>query len=76
MDERLKKIGTEKAKSFDKDFDGLYDFYKNKAEDMGYWGELRFIKEKGKVYIYTVIEYPDIDTNFTFTDDDDEELED
>ena len=69
---RLKKIGIEKSKSFDKDFDGLYDFYKNKAEDMGYFGDLKFIKEKGKVFIYTIIEFPDIETRFL----DDSELED
>jgi hypothetical protein len=61
---RLRKIGTEKRKSFDKDFDGLYDFYKNKAEDMGYFGELKFIKERGKVLIYTIIDMPDIESNF------------
>ncbi len=58
---RLRKIGTEKVKSFDKDFDSLYDFYKRKAEKMGYFGELKFIKEKGKVLVYTIIEYPNIE---------------
>jgi len=52
---RLRKIGIEKIKSFDKDFDGLYDFYKRKAEEMGYWGELKFIKERGKILIYTIL---------------------
>lgn len=61
---RLRKIGTEKRKFFDKDFDGLYDFYKNKAEDMGYFGELKFIKERGKVLIYTIIDMPDIESDF------------
>ena len=60
---RLRKIGIEKSKSFDKDFDGLYDFYKNKAEDMGYFGNLKFIKEKGRVFIYTIVEFPDIESN-------------
>jgi len=60
---RLRKIGIEKIKSFDKDFDGLYDFYKRKAEEMGYWGELKFIKERGKILIYTIVEYPDIEDN-------------
>lgn len=61
---RLRKIGTEKRKFFDKDFDGLYDFYKNKAEDMCYFGELKFIKERGKVLIYTIIDMPDIESDF------------
>jgi hypothetical protein len=57
MDElRLRKIGIEKSKYFDKDFNGLYDYYKNKAEEMGYFGDLKFIKERGKVIIYTIIE--------------------
>jgi hypothetical protein len=60
---RLRKIGIEKIKSFDKDFDGLCDFYKRKAEEMGYWGELKFIKERGKILIYTIVEYPDIEDN-------------
>lgn len=60
---RLRKIGTEKSTSFDKDFDGLYDFYKNKAEDMGYFGELKFIKERGKVLIYNIIELPDFESD-------------
>lgn len=53
---RLKKIGVEKVKVLDKYFDSVYDFYKKKAEDKGYWGELKFIKEKSKVFIYTIIE--------------------
>lgn len=57
----LKKIGVEKVKVLDKAFDQVYDFYKRKAEDMGYWGELKFIKEKSRVFIYTIIE--DYDDN-------------
>lgn len=52
----LRKLGTEKAKVLEANFDKVYDFYKRKAEDMGYWGELKFVKEKSKVLIYTIIE--------------------
>lgn len=52
----LRKIGVEKSKVLDKTFDQVYDFYKRKAEDMGYWGDLKFIKEKSRVFIYTIIE--------------------
>lgn len=57
----LRKIGIEKAKVLESNFDKVYDYYKRKAEDMGYWGELKFIKEKSKVFIYTIIE--DYDNN-------------
>lgn len=57
--QHLRKIGTEKAKILDKCFDQVYDFYKRKAEDNGYWGELKFIKEKSRVFIYSIIEYDD-----------------
>lgn len=52
----LRKIGTEKSKVLDKNFDQVYDFYKRKAEKLGYWGDLKFIKEKSRVFIYTIIE--------------------
>lgn len=58
-DIRLRRIGTEKIKIFENCFDEVYDHYKQKAEDEGYHGELKFIKERGKVIIYTIIELPD-----------------
>lgn len=51
---RLIKIGTEKVKMFDKKFDEFYDKYKKRAESMGYFGDLKFIKEKSKVFVYTI----------------------
>lgn len=57
----LRKLGIEKSKVLESNFDKVYDYYKRKAEDMGYWGELKFIKEKSKVFIYTIIE--DYDNN-------------
>lgn len=54
---RLIKIGAEKNKVFINSFDLVYDFYKKRAEKLGYWGDLKFIKEKGKVFIYVIVEY-------------------
>jgi hypothetical protein len=53
-EQRLKKLGIEKAKSLNKDFDKLYEVYKKKALEAGYTGELRFINEHGRVFIYVV----------------------
>ena len=47
MEIRLKKIGKVKATQFDKDFDGVYDYWKKRAEDeWKYFGDLKFIKDK------------------------------
>jgi hypothetical protein len=59
MEIRLHKLGTEKEKNFRENFDNIYDFYKIKAKYDGYQGELKFIKERGKVIIYVQIELPE-----------------
>lgn len=67
MDVLLKKLGIEKEKDFNRDFDYFYDLYKQKALDFGKKGQLRFVKEHGKVVIFVVIEeceYPDSDESF------------
>lgn len=51
----LKKLGIEKAKVLDLNFDELYEKYSSKAKDLGLYGELKFIKEHGKVLIYVTI---------------------
>lgn len=53
--ETLKKLGIEKSKVLDKNFDELYEKYSAKAKQSGYHGELRFIKEHGKVLIYVTV---------------------
>ena len=58
-EERLKKLGIEKVKVLNKDFDDLYEKYKKRALEAGCEGELRFIREHGRVTIYVVIEYED-----------------
>jgi hypothetical protein len=56
MGESVRKLGTEKLKDVDSNFDDIYDKYKKKAEAEGYYGELRFSKEHGKVVIFVVLE--------------------
>tara|TARA_R110000796_G_scaffold58001_1_gene133717 strand:- start:83 stop:289 length:207 start_codon:yes stop_codon:yes gene_type:complete len=53
--ERLFRIGVERVKKFDEDFDELYDKYKAKAKEKGFEGELKFVTEKSKVIIYVTI---------------------
>jgi hypothetical protein len=60
MSQKVRKIGWEKASLFNKNFDKVYDYWKNKAqEEHNYYGDLRLIKEHNKVFIYIIIE--DID---------------
>jgi hypothetical protein len=60
MAEKVRKIGWEKAALFNKNFDKVYDYWKNKAqEEWNYYDDLRLIKEHNKVFIYIVID--DID---------------
>lgn len=54
MELLLKKLGIEKVKFFDNNFDKIYDKYQQKAKELGFYGELKFIKEHSKVIIYVV----------------------
>ena len=57
MAQKVRKIGWEKAALFNKNFDKVYDYWKNKAqEEHKYYGDLRLIKEHNKVLIYIVID--------------------
>ncbi len=51
----LRKLGSEKIKTLNADFDNIYEAYKKKAKDSGYDGELKFIREHGLILIYVVI---------------------
>ncbi len=56
MEEQLlKKLGIEKVKDVNKDFNNIYDLYDKKAKELGYYGDLKFIKEHSKVLIYVTI---------------------
>lgn len=52
-DELYKKLGTVKSKDLDRDFDKIVGEYRQKALALGLSTELKFVKEKGKVLIYT-----------------------
>jgi hypothetical protein len=54
-DQRLRKLGVIKSKELSKSFDEYYDAFKSMAEESGYTGEVKFIKEHGKVFVYVVI---------------------
>ena len=57
MAQKVRKIGWEKASLFNKNFDKVYDYWKNKAqEEWNYYDDLRLIKEHNKVFIYIVID--------------------
>jgi hypothetical protein len=55
LDERYKKLGSETQKNLNTDFDRIYEKYKEKALELGFMGELKFVKERGRVLIYVVI---------------------
>lgn len=53
---RLKKIGQVKAKVFNKQFDAVYDYWKERAQDeFNYYDDLKFIKEHNMVFIYLIL---------------------
>jgi hypothetical protein len=52
---RYKKLGVVKQKDLDKDFDVVYDKFKKIALDAGLTGDLKFVKERGKVLIYVAL---------------------
>lgn len=54
-EQRLKKLGIVKAKELKKNFDELYEVYKKKAIEAGCDGELKFITEHGRVFVYVVL---------------------
>lgn len=79
MPDKVRRIGWEKATVFNKNFDKVYDFWKNKAkEEYNYHGDLKLIKEHNKVIIFILLD--DIDQysdrpNWEDTDLDDEFLD-
>jgi hypothetical protein len=52
---KYKKLGTEKIKKLNENFDKLYDKYKSKAIDMGYDGKIKFQKERGNIVFFVEI---------------------
>jgi hypothetical protein len=56
MEKLVRKLGTEKLKSFIASFDEVVNKYKAKAIKDGYNGKLKFTKEKGKVVVFVELE--------------------
>ncbi len=54
MELLLKKLGIEKVKVVDNNFDEIYDKYEQKAKELGFYGEIKFIKEHSKIMVYVV----------------------
>lgn len=54
-EELYKKLGTEKPKDLNENFDIIYEKYKNKALALGLSGTIKFVKERGKVLVYVVL---------------------
>ena len=52
----VRKLGSEKVKTFMKDFDLIVDKYRTIADTTGYKGPLKFKKEKGKMIIFVELE--------------------
>ena len=56
MGELGRKLGSEKIKDFKKNFDEICDRYQNKAIAEGYYGDLIFKKEHGRMVIFVTLE--------------------
>ena len=61
-EQRLKKLGVEKVKVLNANFDDLYEKYKKRALEAGCEGEIKFIREHGRVFIYVVLWHIDYHT--------------
>jgi hypothetical protein len=57
--ERLIKLGREKIKDFQQDFDFYYSKYENKAFKSFDIKTIKFIYEKKYVNVYVVVEFED-----------------
>ena len=54
-EERYKKLGVVKPSDLEADFDGVCDKFKKIALDAGLTGDLKFVRERGKVLIYIAL---------------------
>ena len=55
MDDRYKRLGTEKKETLDRNFDEIYEKYKEMAKNLNLVDELKFVKEKNNVTMYALI---------------------
>ena len=56
MGDLARRLGTESLKDFKERFDDICDQYQSKAIKEGYYGDLLFKKEHGKMVIFVTIE--------------------
>lgn len=56
MGDLVRKLGTEKVKDFKENFDEICDRYQSKAIKDGYYGDLVFKKENGKMVIFVTLD--------------------
>lgn len=56
MEKLVRKLGTEKLKHFIASFDEVVKGYRDKANKEGYFGKLKFNKEKGKIVVFVELE--------------------
>ena len=50
-EKRYRKLGTEKEKLLLYDFDYVYNKYKKLSLEVGLNGELKFLKERGRIVV-------------------------
>lgn len=55
MGDLVRKLGSEKMKDFVDNFDLIIDKYRKIALALGYKGEFKFKKERGKMVIFVKI---------------------
>jgi len=56
MGDLARRLGTESLKDFKEKFDDICDQYQSKAIKEGYYGDLLFKREHGKMVIFVTIE--------------------
>ena len=56
MEKLGRKLGIESLKDFKENFDEICDRYQSKAIAEGYYGDLVFKKEHGKMIIFVTLE--------------------
>lgn len=56
MEKYVRKLGIENLKDFKENFDEICDRYQRKAIKEGYYGDLIFKKEHGKMIIFVTLD--------------------
>jgi hypothetical protein len=56
MDKYVRRLGSESLKDFKENFDDICDQYQSKAIKDGYYGDLIFKKEHGRMVIFVTLE--------------------